>query len=169
MAEINLLEFFKTGQFGPVRIGMTRRQVKILIGLPDNYSAPDIWEYGGVELHFDSAKSTNPDNHQLTRITFNPIYLAAPEKWQTDISPWVFGSYFGPTRQELKQALMQAAISYVEAKQPSSQNQENGQNPKSNWLYNASEQISGTLYLSSGVSATYGTDDLIINVQLGQK
>ena len=169
MAEINLLEFFKTGQFGPVCIGMTRSEVKILLGTPDNYRSPSIWEYGGVELHFESSKLIEPSTQTLTQITFNPIYLAAPEKWQTDISPWVFGSYFGPTQQELKQALMRAAISYTESRQPEQQLNGNGRHPKTNWLYSASHEISGILYLPSGVSASYGTDDLILNVQLSQK
>lgn len=169
MAEINLLEFFKTGRFGPVCIGMSRREVRILLGAPDNYPAPDIWEYGGVELHFALSESNNPDTHTLAKITFNPIYLAAPEKWQTDIAPWVFGSYFGPTQQEFKMALMKAAISYTDCKQTGEKVQANGRYPKTNWLYTASHEISGILYLSSGVSAAYGKDDLILNVQLGHK
>jgi hypothetical protein len=168
MAEINLLEFFKTGQFGPTHIGMTRSEIKAFLGAPDNYPSPDIWEYGGVELHFDSSASTNLDTHPLTQITFNPIYLSAPEKWRTDISPWVFGSYFGPTQQELKKALMQAAISYTDYKQPKSESRGNGRYPKSNWLYTANHEIFGTLHLPSGVSASYGADGLIINVQLSQ-
>ena len=168
MAEINLLEFFKTGQFGPTHLGMTRGEVKRLLGSPDNDTSPTIWEYGGIELHFDTSRSSNPEAHLLIRITFNPIYLAAPEKWQTDIVPWVFGSYFGPTRQELKQALMRAAISYTEMKQPRARLEDN-HDRRGNWLYSASHEISGTLHLPSGVSATYGTDDLILNVQLSQK
>ncbi|MCB8942224.1 MAG: hypothetical protein H6658_00480 [Ardenticatenaceae bacterium] len=168
MAEINLLEFFKTGQFGPVKIGTTRSEVKALLGMPDNQTSPNLWEYGGVELHFDPTTSPNPDTHALIQITFKPVYLAVPEKWQTDIIPWVFGSYFGPTQQELKKALMQAAISYTDYKQPPTSGKENGRYPKSNWLYSASHEISGTLYLPSGVSASYGKDDLIINVELSQ-
>ena len=169
MAKINLLEFFKNGQFGPVHLGMTCAEVQKLLGSPDNVTSPDIWEYGGVELHFDSSKSTNKSPQTLTQITFNPIYLATPEKWRTNISSWVFGSYFGPTRQELKQALMQAAISYTESKQPMSSEKENGRSLKTNWLYTASREISGTLHLPSGVSASYSQDDLILNVQLSQK
>jgi hypothetical protein len=179
MAEINLLQFFKTGDFGPVKLGMTRGEVGNLLGEPDSYYSPDealdsdnwaaarIWEYGGVELCFATQDSTDVTSHLLMEITFNPIYLAAPEKWQTDIAPWVFGSYFGPTRQELKDALGQAAIPYTEDKRPKSASNENGRHAKTNWLYAANNEIHGTLRLQSGVLVRYSEDDLIVKVRLG--
>jgi hypothetical protein len=180
MAEINLLQFFKTGDFGPVKLGMTRAEVENLLGKPDSYYTPDnaddsnnyatarIWEYGGVELCFATQDSTDVTSHLLMEITFNPIYLATPEKWQTDIAPWVFGSYFGPTRQELKQALGQAAIPYTEDKRPKPMPNGNDRFTKSNWLYTANNEIYGTLHLQSGVLVRYSEDDLIIKVRLGQ-
>lgn len=168
MAEINLLDFFKTGQFGPVQIGMTCTDVEALLGPPDNYTTDLVWEYGGIELHFASPISASPPCYRLTQITFSPIYLANPEMWQTDIAPWVFGSYFGPTQQELKEALLQASISYKDYRRPENRRGANGRHPKANWLYDASHEISGILYLPSGVSATYSQDDLILNVQLSQ-
>lgn len=178
MAEINLLHFFKTGQFGPVKLGMTRTEVENLLGEPDsysrsdgafdsgNYSSADIWEYGGVELSFATQDSADVTAHLLIEITFDPIYLATPEKWQTDIVPWVFGSYFGPTRQELKEALMEAAIPYTEAKQPKQSPNGDGRHTKSNWLYAANNEIYGTLHLQSGILVRYSDDDLIIKVRL---
>jgi len=179
MAEINLLQFFKTGDFGPVKLGMTRAEVENLLGEPDSYYSPDdannsdnyttagIWEYGGVELYFATQDSTDVTSHLLIEITFNPIYLATPEKWQTDIRPWVFGSYFGPTRQELKRALMQAAIPYTEDKRSKPVPDRNGRYPRSNWLYAINNEICGTLRLQSGVLVRYSEDDLILKVRYG--
>ena len=181
MAEINLLQFFKTGEFGPVKLGMTRAEVENLLGKPDSYytieeisdsddyTSAEIWEYGGVELYFATQDSTDITAHLLIEITFNPIYLAAPEKWQTDISPWVFGSYFGPTRQELKDALGQAAIPYTENKRLESEPNGNGRHTKTNWLYTANNEIQGTLHLQSGVLVRYSQDDLILKVRLSSR
>ena len=177
MAEINLLQFFKTGRFGPVKLGMTRAEVENLLGKPDSYSSDTIyetinyaearvWEYGGVELCFATDDSADITSHFLMEIRFNPIYLATPEKWQTDIVPWVFGSYFGPTRQELKDALIQAAIPYTEDKQPRPMLEGNGRHSKTNWLYSANDEICGTLHLQSGVLVRYSNDDLIVKVRL---
>jgi hypothetical protein len=179
MTKIDLLEFFRTGQLGPVEIGMTRAEVEQFLGEPDSYqptvsnsadnlATAQIWEYGGIELCFATLADVSPASHKLINITFNPIYLAAPEKWQTDIKPWVFGSYFGPTRQELKEALMLAAIPYKDDKQPKLTRHTNGRHHKTSWLYSVNDEISGTLHLPSGVLVSYSKDDLILNVQLEQ-
>ena len=181
MAEINLLQFFKTGDFGPAKLGMSRAEVENLLGKPDSYFSSDedhdsgdyatagIWEYGGVELCFATQDSPDASSHLLIEITFNPIFLAAPEKWQTDIAPWVFGSYFGPTRRELKEALGQAAIPYTEDKRPKSPPNGNGRHTKTNWLYAANNETQGTLYLQSGVLVRYSEDDLILKVRLSHE
>jgi hypothetical protein len=58
LREFSLLEFFRTGKFGQVDLGMTRTEVKQLIGPPDDIWESDgrsieesaIWIYGGIEF-----------------------------------------------------------------------------------------------------------------------
>jgi len=60
-AKINLLESMRTGEFGPLRLGMTRQQLLKIIGEPDcrpepanRDDAPNIWVYDPIELYFDA-------------------------------------------------------------------------------------------------------------------
>ena len=54
-----LQECLHTGEFGPVRLGMKREEIRELLGEPDDtggtsrkHRIPQIWKYGEVELHF---------------------------------------------------------------------------------------------------------------------
>jgi hypothetical protein len=52
-------DFLKTGEFGPIRLGISRRQLRGHLGEPEDWGpAPrakhnaGIWKYGDVEFHF---------------------------------------------------------------------------------------------------------------------
>jgi hypothetical protein len=58
---VELLHFLKTGEFGPVRLGMSDAEVTAALGQPDcrtravnREKAPSIWLYDPFELYFDS-------------------------------------------------------------------------------------------------------------------
>jgi hypothetical protein len=51
----------RTGNIGPVSLGMTRSELRALFGIPDDVGSswrrqkePLIWRYGEVEFHFSS-------------------------------------------------------------------------------------------------------------------
>ena len=53
-------KFASTGDICPLRLGMTRDEVRAAIGAPDDVGgtsrsrrAPAIWVYAGLEFHFD--------------------------------------------------------------------------------------------------------------------
>lgn len=57
---VRLEEFLRSGEFGPVRIGMSRDQLLLTLGEPERLGGtsssqpvPLIWKYGDVEFHFD--------------------------------------------------------------------------------------------------------------------
>ncbi len=56
---IELEAFLRTGEFGPVRMGMSRDELLRLLGEPERlggasrrHPVPPIWRYGDVEFHF---------------------------------------------------------------------------------------------------------------------
>lgn len=58
MIEINLRDFFLTGWFGPITLGMTRQQIAEAAGDPVTWgpeeyrSTSGIWRYGTMEFYF---------------------------------------------------------------------------------------------------------------------
>ena len=60
MVRVSLLEWLRTGLFGPLHLGMTRLEVRDLLGPAEDWSSarnPDgssaIWKYGDFEFYFD--------------------------------------------------------------------------------------------------------------------
>lgn len=52
-------DFLRTGEFGPIRLGLSRRQLRGHLGEPEDWGpAPrakhnaGIWKYGDIEFHF---------------------------------------------------------------------------------------------------------------------
>lgn len=63
MIDINVLDFLRTGKFGPLALGMTREDVLDFLGPPDDYSVPrrrrrtsDILKWGDFEFYFSGAQ-----------------------------------------------------------------------------------------------------------------
>jgi hypothetical protein len=165
MAEIDLLRFFKTGQFGAITLGSSRQSVQQLLGEPDNFSTPHldalnarasapVWEYGGIELHFGGSH-----NQSVTLIAFTPFHLSGPEQWKTVIVAWIFGSYFGPTLRELERALVSAFIPYRMCKRKSMYSTLKGP---------AQQESEGVLCLNSGIEVHFGNDGTILRVEMGK-
>jgi len=56
---VSLKGLVQTGTLGSARLGMSRSQIENCLGLPDvgnasrKYPKPNVWSYGGFELHFD--------------------------------------------------------------------------------------------------------------------
>ncbi len=54
-----MLELVRSGMFGPLRHGMTREELRHLLGAPPLWGTQqsedhaDIWRYGDIEFHFD--------------------------------------------------------------------------------------------------------------------
>ena len=58
-------QFTRTGNISPLELGMERKQLADLFGVPDDHSDGDsverasIWKYGDLEFHFDEGGSLN--------------------------------------------------------------------------------------------------------------
>ncbi len=56
--KISMQDFLRTGEFGPVRLEMSRGQLRGLLGEPENWGPSPtkheagLWKYGDVEFHF---------------------------------------------------------------------------------------------------------------------
>jgi hypothetical protein len=116
MAKISLLEFFRTGRFGGVTVGMSRQEVEALLGRPDSwsrleeYGTAGIWIYGGVELCYSSQ-----DNNLLQSIYFRPSYFTRRESRRSNkrVDTWIFGmTPNGPSKHQLEEALRNASIPF---------------------------------------------------------
>ena len=61
MIDVCLLEFVRTGRFGPIELGINRNELKEIIGDPDQWGLhasvelADIWKYGDIEFHFNKS------------------------------------------------------------------------------------------------------------------
>jgi hypothetical protein len=56
---VNLEDFLRSGEFGPVRMGMSRDELLRVLGEPERlggtsnrHPTPVIWKYGDIEFHF---------------------------------------------------------------------------------------------------------------------
>jgi len=104
----DLEEFARSGQLGPLSIGLNRGQVSAILGSPtdwQNEKSVDrsaIWKYGDVVLHFD-------DDNRLYLIHCDwfdvPVGGAALQ-----LSPWVLRR--GLPLEDLENALRSATISF---------------------------------------------------------
>ena len=57
---VSMQDFLRTGEFGPVRLGMLRGQIRSLLGEPEDWGPSPrakhnvgIWKYGDIEFHFN--------------------------------------------------------------------------------------------------------------------
>lgn len=113
MTTVNLKEFLRTGQFGPVTFGMHQDQVINILGQPDDTSIPprrkrrpDILKYGTMELHFDDQA-----DYKLFLIFADHLeHFSGGNRLELD--PWVLRGHL--SRPEVEDALRQAEISFSE-------------------------------------------------------
>ncbi|WP_405207170.1 hypothetical protein [Aquimarina sp. LLG6339-5] len=122
MRKINLKEFALTGDFGPVKIGMTKEQVIELLGEPDSdndYGAGSTGLlYSWYEFFFDKKtkilKSIQNDHLQADCEDHNENILFKNNKIEIDI--WLLKPYQDITLKEVKETLNDQKISFVEEK-----------------------------------------------------
>lgn len=101
---VSMQEFLRTGELGPVRLGISRRQLRGHLGEPEDWGPTPrakhnagIWKYGDIEFHF------NGDTLWL-------IFADDVEKLHggraIDLDPWVLNGevLVGQVLEELKEA-----------------------------------------------------------------
>jgi hypothetical protein len=112
MTSISLLDFFRSGQFGPIQLGMTRQEVYDLLGEPDGYGCPDthlmkagVWLYDAIELHFSP---------RLWLITTD--HISYPDWWghseSIRLDAWLFSDGRQPSKSDLEDGLTKLNIPY---------------------------------------------------------
>ncbi|MET8155950.1 hypothetical protein ABZT47_06230 [Sphaerisporangium sp. NPDC005289] len=63
MMNVSLLTMLRSGRFGPVELGASRKFIRDVFGEPDDYAVmskrrphfQDIWVFGDIEFHFDQS------------------------------------------------------------------------------------------------------------------
>ncbi len=143
MTYISLIDFFRTGNFGPIRLGMTRQEVYDILGEPDFYDSgfrecshselslmdAEIWSYCPIEFYF---------------FLDSPLFMVFTdhipfEDWREsniiELDAWLFSNGNQPSRAELEAGLAEHHISYTYL-----------ESEKSN-----AEHVTGKLILASGV------------------
>lgn len=110
MIVVSLKEFFRTGLFGPIELGMTRNEIISLLGTPDiwgpsnarSFETATIWKYCDVEFYFTR-------EHRLFQIFCDNIEISEDcEKMRIDY--WVIHNQMAA--ETLKLALNQENIDY---------------------------------------------------------
>ena len=146
--KVDIRDFLRTGNFGPIQLGMTRSQVELLLGKPESwggqypehsreqfeqyasYNDYPIWEYDAMEFHFGDDRKLlyliHCDHLDQLQSNGNTFTL---DRWVFEANP--------PTREQVELALKEEKINYSD-KRP-------------DWF--------GTLVLSSGVEISYEYDD----------
>lgn len=102
--KIDLKHFLETGEFGVIRLGMTRQQINEVLGTPRHWGPQDlkdtseIWKYGSIEFYFPRRGDelwmiytdhlnplTGDDHFQLENWILSPeLTLEAAEKHLTE-------------------------------------------------------------------------------------
>ena len=113
MVNVSLLEFFRTGRFGPIELGMRRQEVMNLIGGPDDFGLPPthpmqaaVWLYGDMEFHFSKDKS------RLFLIWCDHIPFPGKKSGRVNLDAWLFAKGKQPNKKELENGLKTADIRY---------------------------------------------------------
>jgi hypothetical protein len=89
MVTISLEQFVRTGILGPVRLGMTREQLRQILGDPAatggtsrKYRVPSILKYGDLEFLFE------PNGHSLRTIYMDGFTVPRGGR-SLDLDPWI--------------------------------------------------------------------------------
>ncbi|MDO5097211.1 MAG: hypothetical protein Q4D85_00530 [Corynebacterium sp.] len=106
---IDIKEFFRTGQFGPINAPLNKTEVTKLLNSPDeewdNDYGGSIWTYGNIELHFfDNTLTCVFTDH----FTFAP--LSAGD--HISLEPWLFTDTTALSLAEVSEHLDRATIGY---------------------------------------------------------
>ncbi len=118
--KISLKDFALTGEFGPVKVGMSKEEVIGLLGRPDYYE--DLWTgftavlYSWYEFFFDTESgildSIQNDHLQSDCLNHEDMILFKNEKFEVDI--WFLKLHKDISRREVKELLTSEGISFKE-------------------------------------------------------
>ena len=110
MVDVSLKELIESGHFGPLRLGMSRKQIEGFLGAPDDWSAgprkfsrASILKYGDVEFHFD------PRDGSLWLIHLEQFDAPSGGK-SVNLDPWVIRPSL--TLSEMEERLSHSGIRY---------------------------------------------------------
>jgi hypothetical protein len=113
MINISLLDFFRTGHFGAIALGMTRQEILNLMGEPDDFGYPPthyhqagVWKYGDIEFHFGE------DLPRLFLIWCDLLPFADNKSRNISLDAWLFGDGKQPSKQDIERGLKAANITY---------------------------------------------------------
>lgn len=101
MLKINILDFFRTGNFGNARFRQTKQEILAHFAPPDdvwnNNNGSEIWRYGIIEFHFfeDELCTIFSDNFQWEKLNAGSLI---------ELDTWIFER---PRRLSLKNILME--------------------------------------------------------------
>ena len=116
--KIYIEEFLKTGQFGPIKIGISKEQSLSLLGTPDSDTDLDgpgsILMYGWYEFFFDpegQLKSMQNDNYDPSD---SKTYNFKNEKIEVD--PWFLNEKPNQTIEDISNLLANSNIGYKKIK-----------------------------------------------------
>ena len=107
-ASVSMQDFLRTGEFGPVCLGFSRRQLRGHLGEPEDWGpAPramhnaGIWKYGDIEFHFSG----------------DALWLISVDDVKTlyggtaiDLDPWILDG--GTSAEQVLEGLAAANIAY---------------------------------------------------------
>ena len=114
---IRLQQFVRTGNFGPIKLGISRVQIEEFLGAPDAWTAQDgkanasVWKYGDVEFYFQ--------NHSLWMI-FMDDFKVPKGGAKIELDAWIISGQLSCSKAEKHLEL--AAISYRKEAFPHSEN-----------------------------------------------
>lgn len=103
--------FLRTGQFGPIALGMSRADLLGCLGPPEDWSVhrrrkgPEraaIWRYGSFEFHFDSSGTV--------ALIYADDFGTLIGSSTLDLDPWIVRGRM--RRDDLESGLKQAGISF---------------------------------------------------------
>jgi hypothetical protein len=120
--QISVLDFIRTGAFGPARLGMKREELETALGRPEGsgcgkspgYSKAAIWTYGAFEFHF------TPDDELWLIFTDHLDEVAyETDRRSHDLDPWILGELGKdiPTRCQVEEALRDEQIAFEEIRE----------------------------------------------------
>ena len=121
--EVDIRDFLRTGEFGPIRLGMTKTEVELLLSKPRywgghlppgvweegmSYNDCPIWEYDSMEFHFGY-------KGQLFLIHCDHLDWLENAGDTFSLKRWVFETH-PLTLEQLEQALKEEQIDYIHEK-----------------------------------------------------
>jgi hypothetical protein len=108
MIKVSMLEFIRTGEFGSLRLGSTRGEVKALLGDPPDWVADDpkassrIWRFGDIEFYFSDDTLVMIFTDHDNRSTGTDALV---------IDPWILRE--GLMRKEFEEGLTREGIAFA--------------------------------------------------------